>query len=148
MKATITRCLAELVESKFGADKWTAIIDNAGLQAQKSLLKVATADIPDSDVGKLLASTCKVLGITAQQAADAFGEYWCCTYAPRVYGSIVRRFSSAKDMILAMDSIHVEMTSTIPHAHPPRFDYRWENPKALIVTYKSDRGMIDIYSGL
>lgn len=30
MKGTITNCLADLVETKFGKDKWTAILADAG----------------------------------------------------------------------------------------------------------------------
>ena len=51
-------------------------------------------------------------------------------------------------MILGMDKIHVQMTATIRNARPPRFDYQWKDERTLIVTYKSFRGMIDIYRGL
>ncbi len=148
MKATITVCLAELVENKFGKDKWAAILDDAGLAAHASSYRMATYDIPDEQVGKLIASTCKVLHVTAQQAADAFGEHWCCTYAPRVYVTIFRRFKSARELILGMDKVHVDMTATIANAHPPRFNYVWDNPNTLLVEYKSKRNMIDIYTGL
>lgn len=111
-------------------------------------LRMNVGDVPDQDVGALIQSTCKVLGINAAQAADAFGEHWCCVYAPRVYGQIVKRFKNARDMILGMDDVHVEMTKTIPNAKPPRFTYKWDNPNTLIVEYKSSRGMVDIYAGL
>ncbi|MGO9484167.1 MAG: heme NO-binding domain-containing protein [Rhodomicrobium sp.] len=148
MKGTITVCLIELVENKFGKDKWAAIIEDAGLAAQASSFRMAPYDIPDEQVLKLIASTCKVLRITAQQAADAFGEYWCCTYAPRVYAPFYKRFKSAREMILGMDKVHVDMTATIPNAQPPRFNYVWENPNTLVVEYKSKRNLIDIYAGL
>jgi hypothetical protein len=148
MKATITNCLAELVETKFGKDKWNAILGDSGLQSHAGTFRIAPADVPDDQVQKLLASTCKVLGISRQQGADAFGEYWCCTYVPRLYASILKRFKNAKEMILGMDSVHVTMTETIPNARPPRFGYKWEDDKTLIVTYNSPRNMIDIYIGL
>ncbi len=148
MKATITNCLAELVESRFGKEKWNAILTDSGLQARASTFRLPTSDVPEEQVRKLLTSTCKVLGIDFQQAADAFGEYWCCTYAPRLYGVIVRRFKSAREMILGLDEVHVMMTATIPQARPPRFEYRWENDKTLNVTYLSQRNLIEIYIGL
>ena len=148
MKGTITACLMELVEKKFGKDKWAAILDDAQLSANAANFRMAPVDIPDEQVLKLIASTCKVLRITAQQAADAFGEYWCCVYAPRVYSLVYKRFKSAREMILGMDKVHVEMTATIPNAHPPRFIYVWENPHTLLVEYKSKRNLIDIYVGL
>ncbi len=145
MKATITNCLAELVETRFGKDKWNAILTHSGLQSQSSKFRLPPSDVPDDQVYKLLASTCKVLEITSQQAADAFGSYWCCTYAPRLYSPIVKQFKNAKDMILGLDNVHVMMTSTIQNAHPPRFDYNWERDNTLIINYQSSRNMIDIY---
>jgi Haem-NO-binding len=148
MKATITNCLAELVETKFGKDKWDAILKDSGLQSQASQFRIPPSDVPDEQVYKLLASTCKVLKITSEQAADAFGSYWCCTYAPRIYSSIVKRFKNAKEMILGLDGVHVTMTETIPNAKPPRFQYKWEGDHTLLIEYKSSRNIIDIYIGL
>ncbi len=34
------------------------------------------------------------------------------------------------------------------NAHPPRFDYSWENDKTLIMKYKSGRGLIAFAAGL
>jgi hypothetical protein len=148
MKATITNCLAQLVESKFGKDRWNAILKDSGLEQHAGMFRISPADVPDDHVVKLIGSTCKVLGISAQQAADAFGEYWCCTYAPKLYAPIVKRFKNAKEMILGMDNVHIDMTETIPNARPPRFEYVWEDKKTLVVDYKSTRNMIDIYIGL
>jgi hypothetical protein len=148
MKATITNCLAELVETRFGKDKWDAILMDAGLQAQARTFRLPSSDVPDAQFAKLLASTCKIIDITPQKAADAFGSYWCCTYAPRIYAAIVKRFKNAREMILGMDNVHVTMTETIPNAHPPRFNYKWEGDSILFVQYTSSRSMIDIYVGL
>jgi hypothetical protein len=147
MKGTITNCLAQLVETKFGPDKWVAIVADAGVQNDSSL-KIVLSDVPDHQVGRLLASTCKVLKITPAQAADAFGEFWCCDYAPKQYKAIYARFKSPRDMILGLDHVHVDMTATIDNAHPPRFEYTWEKSDTLLVHYKSRRDMIDIYIGL
>ena len=97
MKGTITACLMELIEKKFGKDKWAAILENAKLTAHAEDFRMAPLDIPDEEFDTLVSSTCKVLGISAQQAADAFGEYWCCTYAPRVYPLVYKHFKSARE---------------------------------------------------
>ncbi len=148
MKGTITACLMELVERKFGKDKWADILDDAGLTEQASSFRMSPLDIPDEQVAKLFSSTCNQLGMTAEQAAGAFGEYWCCSYAPEVYALIYKHFKSAREMILGMDKVHVDMTATIPNAHPPRFDYVWVAPDTLLVEYKSKRNLVDLYVGL
>jgi hypothetical protein len=149
MKGTITTCLAELVETKFGVDRWNAILDVAAVDPRmRPQLKMATADIPDPVAVALLDATASVLGITADQAADAFGEYWCCTYAPSTYRAVVARFKDFRESILALDALHVRMTQTIPNARPPRFDYRWVDDDTLEVTYKSHRNLLGVYMGL
>ncbi len=148
MKGTITACLIEMVEKKFGKDKWAAIVEDAQLVGHAAGFRMSPVDIPDGQVSKLFASVCKVLGMTAEEAASAFGEYWCCHYAPRVYALVYTRFKSAREMILGMDKVHVEATVSIPNAHPPRFAYTWEDPETLIVEYKSSRNLIDLFVGL
>jgi hypothetical protein len=148
VKGTITACLKELVVAKFSEEKWQAILSDCGLAKKNALLQMMGADIPDNEVSALLASTCKVLGLSIQQAADAFGEYWCCVYAPRIYKAFYTRFKSAREMIVGMDEIHVATTNQVPNAHPPRFAFKWENDRTLVVDYKSKRNLIDIYIGL
>ena len=149
MKGTITTCLAELVETKFGTDRWTTILDAAEIDAKmRPQLKMATTDIPDHVAVALLDATASVLGISAEQAADAFGEYWCCTYAPSMYRAVVARFKDFRESILTLDALHVRMTQTIPNARPPRFDYHWADENTLEVTYKSHRNLLGVYMGL
>lgn len=149
MKGTITACLAALIEEKFAPDRWKAIVEDAKVDpATASQLKLPTADIDDGIVVRLLDSTCRALGLTLEQASDAFGEYWCCTYAPKVYRRIVSGFENPRQTILALDAIHVQVTSMMKDARPPRFDYNWLDEDTLEVTYKSKRNLIAIYMGL
>ena len=102
----------------------------------------------DADVLKVVESVCKVLNLTLQQAADAFGDYWVNDYAVNIYKFYYRHSNSAKDFLLNMDNVHIEVTKNIPNAHPPRFTYNWENDKTLIMTYNSHRDLIDFLIGL
>lgn len=149
MKGTITNCLASLIEERFGAERWKAILGDAGIDARTaSVLRLPTSDVDDRVLTALLDSTCRNLGISLDEAADAFGKYWCCSYAPRLYHRIVDRLGSAREMILAMDGIHVQVTSMLANARPPRFDCHWVDEDTLDVTYKSKRKLLPIYIGL
>jgi hypothetical protein len=148
MKGTITRCLAMLVRSKASEATWKAIVKDSDCGDSAALLELATADVNDAVVGRLLANTCKHMKLTPEQAYDAYGEYWCCEYAPKLYGATVRRFKGAREMILGLDEVHVEVTATMDKARPPRFEYEWKNDKTLVVKYKSPRQMVDLYVGL
>lgn len=71
MKGVIVTCLAELVNEKFGKDKWENALEKSGL-GRKSIFLV-TQDVDDEIVLKVIDSVCKILNISLIQAADAFG---------------------------------------------------------------------------
>jgi len=146
MKGVIVNCLKELVTEKFGKDKWEASLEKAGVDKDSFFL--ATQDIDDGVVLKVVGSVCAVLNISLSQAADAFGEHWVCSYATKIYKSFYQGATSAKDFLLKMDEVHRATTVSIPNARPPRFEYSWENDKTLIMKYKSHRGMVDFLVGL
>jgi hypothetical protein len=146
MKGVIVNCLKEVVTEKFGKDKWEAALEKVGIEKKSSFL--ATQDIDDVAVLKVVGAVCAVLNISLPQAADAFGEHWSCSYAPNIYKSYYHGVKSAKDFLLKMDEIHRITTESIPNAKPPRFEYAWENDKTLIMKYKSQRGLMDFMLGL
>ena len=106
MKGTITTCLAEMVENKHGSAAWAQIVDEAEVDPKTArLLLLPVSDIDDAVVRALLEATCSVLGITLEQAADAFGEYWCCTYAPKVYRPVIDKLHAELKAILALPDV-------------------------------------------
>ncbi|MDZ7698942.1 MAG: heme NO-binding domain-containing protein [Deltaproteobacteria bacterium] len=132
--------------SKFGKEKWEEVLEDAGLP--KSTHFLAIQDIEDAVVLKLVDLACKVLNIWLVQAADAFGDYWVNDYAAKIYKAYYRRANSAKEMLLNMNDVHKEVTSSIKNAHPPKFEYEWKDDHTLIMTYHSERGLIDFLVGL
>ncbi len=146
MKGVIVVCLAELVKSRFGKDKWEATLEDAGLEKTKEFQLIDNVD--DNVVLKTLDSARKVLDLTLSQAADAFGEYWVNVYAPKIYEPYFRQSHSAKELLLKMDRVHKTVTATIAGSKPPGFDYEWKDDNTLIMTYKSERGLIDYLVGL
>jgi len=146
MKGVIAVCLGELVKNKFGKEKWAEVLEDAGLP--KSTHFLAIQDIEDAVVLKLVDSVCKVLNISLVQAADAFGDYWVNHYAPKIYKAYYRKANSAREMLLNMNDVHKEVTSSIENAHPPRFEYEWKDDRTLIMTYHSERKLIDFLVGL
>ena len=149
MKGTITKCLMELVDTKFGRERWKEVVRDAEIDAQTEvLLGMSTSDIDDAAAGRLLESTARVLGFPLQAACDAFGEYWCCVYAPRVYAVTVEKWRDARTALLGLDEVHVRVTATMKDARPPRFDYKWLDDDVLEVTYKSHRKLLPVYIGL
>ncbi len=146
MKGVIIDCLGKLVIEKFGEERWHESLEKVGFSKSRRFL--AGQDIEDQVTLNLVSAVCEVLGISLEQAADAFGEYWVTVYAPKIYSAYYRKIQSAKDFLLQMDRIHEITTKNIENARPPRFEYEWKDEKTLLMTYKSERNLIPFFIGL
>jgi len=146
MKGVIILALKEMVKSKFGGDKWETALKNAGIDRGPLILPISNID--DETVLKVVNSICEGLNISLIEVADAFGDYWINVYTQKMYPFYYEGVKTAKEFLLKMDAVHVSTTGNIPDAHPPRFEYEWENEKTLIMKYKSQRGLIDFMVGL
>ncbi len=71
-----------------------------------------------------------------------------CDFAPKVYPGYLSQAKSAKDLIVFLPKLHEYVTENVPDAHPPKFELRWEDDKTLIMTYISQRPLIDFAVGL
>jgi methyl-accepting chemotaxis protein len=146
MKGTIVLCIADLVKTAGGVDKWREILRRSGLPEDLQLTSIA--DVDDEIIQKVLTQIGEVLQLSPEQIQDAFGDYWVNDYAPKHYKAYYYGIDSAKSMIMKLDSIHEQVTKIIPNAHPPRFDVEEIDENTLKVHYKSHRKMIDFYIGL
>lgn len=146
MKGVIVSCLADLVREKFGEDKWKQCLERTGIDRHKTFF--VSEDVNDETAVEILGSVCEVLNLSLAAAADAFGDYWVNEFAPRIYGGIYRGKKNAREFLSAMDDVHMNMTSSLPNARPPRFEYSWESDNVMLMTYKSHRGLIDVMIGL
>ncbi len=97
---------------------------------------------------EVIGSTCRTLGLSLEQAADAFGHHWVNEFANRIYPLYFRRAKSARELLTNMDRVHEITTRTMENAHPPRFDYEEPSTDVLIMKYKSERGLMPILLGL
>jgi len=146
MKGSIVKCLAELVKTNFGEQKWKEILQMSGENPYMAVF--AISDVDDKKVFNILENTCKVLNLSKQEACDAFGNYFVNTFAPKIYGVYYGKFKNAKQFIIGMDKVHETVTTNIVNAHPPKFTVEEVDENTIIVTYISKRKMIDLYMGL
>lgn len=146
MKGAIAMCLKSLVTEKYGQTKWKETLTHAGI-TREPLMTLLT-DMDDAMVLNLVQSACKVLNKTNQQISDEFGEFWVNNYVPKYYSRYVTGIKNSKEMLSAMDSVHVRVTQNIQNSRPPRFEYKWVNDKTLIMTYKSERNLMELFIGL
>ncbi|MDR1933916.1 MAG: heme NO-binding domain-containing protein [Spirochaetales bacterium] len=146
MKGTIVLCIADLVQSVGGKEKWREILRKSNLPEDLHITRIA--DIDDAVIQTVLGNICGVLHLSLPQVIDAFGDYWVNVYAPKYYKAYYYGINTAKALIMGVDKIHEQVTKIMPNAHPPRFDFEEIGENTLKVHYKSHRKMIDFYIGL
>ncbi|MDP2226499.1 MAG: heme NO-binding domain-containing protein [Moraxellaceae bacterium] len=149
MKGTILVCLREMLTDTKGvsAADWREMTAAAGLAPEKGVI-TAFSDVEDSIAVGIFGQAQQRFFNSHIELADAFGHFWCVTYAPRVYPSTCNRFSNARDFIAGMDAVHVMVTQSIKNSSPPRFTYESIGSNRLRVHYQSKRGLIHIFAGL
>lgn len=146
MKGSIVKCLQELVVSTGGKEVWKTSLEKAGVNPATIFLPVA--DVDDAVAMNIVKAVCETMGLSIQEAADAFGDYWVNIYSQKIYPSFYQSHADAKTFLLAMDDLHVKVTNSIQNSKPPRFRYEKESDGSLLMHYQSHRGMIDFLVGL
>ncbi|GBD94265.1 heme NO binding protein [bacterium BMS3Abin05] len=146
MKGTIVNCLKELMKNKYGKEKWEQSLEDAGIKGDTVFL--ASSDVPDSAVMKVVQAACKNLNLSVSQLGDAFGDYWVNVYSQKMYRHYYLKHKTAKDFLMDMDNVHKIMTKSMKNAQPPRFTYEWKNDGTLIMHYNSRRSLVDFLAGL
>lgn len=146
MKGIIACCMAEMITEKFGQDKWEAVLADAGLPEDASF--ALTDDVDDAIVVKAVGSALKVLGLSLEQFADAFGAHWISNLTTKHYSPVYTLYKSSRELMLGINDIHKQAVKFIPGAQPPRFEFNWEDDKTVIIEYKSQRGLIDFAVGI
>jgi hypothetical protein len=145
MKGTIVKCLEEMVTARFGVEKWKAILVKSG--RPETAVFTTIEEVEDGEVLKMLGAASEVLGVTATEAMEAFGEHWSTIYAPSLYGVYFDKAKNTRELLLSVDQIHVAMTEKAG-AKPPRFTYGWKTERDLVMTYSSHRGLVALMPSL
>ena len=146
MKGVIVMSIKEMTEKNYGKDKWLEALNASG-QKEEPYLTVSS-DIDDIFFQKLVKSISTAVGRPLSEILDAFGDFWINTYSQRIYKPYYDQCKTAAEFLLNMDIVHDTVTRRIEDARPPQFAYEWKGEKTLLMTYKSERGMIDYMIGL
>jgi hypothetical protein len=146
MKGTIHKCLGEMVVKEFGQEAWKKILDASALPTDYTFVK--TEDVDENQSLELLVHSSKILGKPLTEIFDLFGVYWVCEYAPREYQFWYIGLQNAKDFVLKLDRIHSLVGKHFNKAQPPRFIYTEEDAHNLLVSYQSERKLLDLYISL
>ncbi len=160
MKGLVYQCIKEVVVNGYGEPAWNSILKMAGTKESKTVLMFD--DIPAEQILSIIGAIIETTGLSIDDVAEQFGMHWVNVVSSRAYGRFYKNEKSAKDLLLNLNTIHqqviekmtesIEMVSVegvheLKKPRPPVFEFEWEDQNRLIVTYKSHRGLVDIFIG-
>lgn len=148
MKGTIIVCLRDMLVAQNGlsTEGWKEMLVAAGMDRNKVIL--LSTDIEDGHALALFAEAQRRFFTSHEALADAYGNYWSVIYAPRIYTAVYKGVKTARQFLLKLDQLHVQVTETMENARPPRFRYEESENGDLLVHYISPRGLVHLYAGL
>lgn len=147
MYGMVNKAIEDLVVTQFGAGKWAAIKEKAGVDVDVFL---SNEGYPDKVTYDLVAAASEVLGLPARDILIAFGEHWVLNTARQGYGSMLEANGrTLPEFLLNLPSFHTRVAMIFPDLRPPRFECSDVEAASLKLHYHSHRpGLGDFVVGL
>lgn len=147
MYGLVNRAIEQLVISHGGHGAWQRVCERAGVSDEGFL---AVHAYPDDVTYKLVGAVSQELNITAEQALEAFGEYWILYTAEEGYGEVLQAGGSGlREFLGNLDEMHGRVESVFPNMLLPSFRVEDVSPDEFRLHYRSQReGLAPMVVGL
>ncbi len=147
MYGMVNKAIAEMVCQQFGEDTWQQIKRKAELNVDVFLSMDA---YPDDLTHRLVKAASAVLGLSASDVMQAFGEYWVKYTAEEGYGDLLEMSGDTLPEFLEnLDNMHARVGVSFPQLKPPAFECTHMTEDSLNLHYQSTReGLTPMVIGL
>mmetsp|Transcript_15377 Transcript_15377/g.44034 ORF Transcript_15377/g.44034 Transcript_15377/m.44034 type:complete len:624 (+) Transcript_15377:66-1937(+) len=134
--------LKDLVLNAAGAVEWHRILDAAGLAGPGDEARILETVMQRDEVtDSLVRATCKVLGLTAEQALTAFGRHFVVFALRSGNACFLRAHGATLPVFLAnVNSLHNHLERDHPNARFPFLEAKYDHVnEEVLLTYLSSR---------
>lgn len=147
MYGLVNLAIQELVCSQYGADKWQQVCEIAGASG---VYFQRMQSYPDALTYKLIEGVSLVLGITADEALFALGEYFVLHTGREGYGHLFALAGrSLLEFLHNLDVLHSRVGQNFAGLSPPSFQCEDLGPRSVRLRYYTDRrGLCPMVRGL
>jgi len=147
MYGLINLSIKNLINSRFGEDKWREICVEAGLESD---LFISNKTYEDAITYKLVGASAKVLGMPQESVLQEFGRYWVLEVAPKGYGELLAAGGDTfEDFMINLPNFHTRVMLIYPQVRPPEFKVDRVRKRCLKLSYASERpGLLPFVEGL
>ncbi|MEP1075093.1 heme NO-binding domain-containing protein [Leptolyngbya sp. PL-A3] len=137
-----------MVCTQFGETTWETIKQEASLTDIDYFISMNA--YPDDVTHRLVRAACKVLGMSAEEILQAFGEYWVTYTAEEGYGEMLAMAGdNLPEFLENLDNLHARVGLNFSNLKPPSFDSTSVDQSTLQLDYHSTRqGLAPMVMGL
>lgn len=146
MKGIINKGIQELVEERFGVDKWDEIRRAAGCDEPSFS---PSMDYPDKLTLDLVVAAASALGLSPDEAMMEFGKYWISNTGKDAYPTMYTLAgANPRDFLRNVDRIHQQVTVSVSGSRPPSIRAEDLPDGGLAMHYVSERKLCPVVHGL
>lgn len=147
MYGLVNQAVEDLAVKLGGPELWATIVETAGVERP---VFVAMAPYDDAVTYRLVGAASEVLGLSAAEVLEAFGEHWIRYTGDQGYGSMLSAMGRTLPQFLGnLDSMHSRIALSMPELRPPSFACEELDEERLLVRYWSERaGLAPMVTGL
>lgn len=147
MYGLVNKGIHDMVCSRFGEDTWQAIAQKAEIEVDTF---ISMEGYPDDVTHRLVKAASQVLGLSASDIMQAFGEYWVEYTAQEGYGEMMAMCGdNLFEFLQNLDNLHARIGVIFPHHQPPSFNCTDVDADSLHLHYHSSReGLAPMVIGL
>jgi hypothetical protein len=137
MYGLVNQAIHDMVCASFGEKTWQAIRLQAEIDVDNFLSMEA---YPDDLTHRLVKAASAVLGLSAAEIMQSFGEFWVDYTAKNGYGEIMdMEGDNLPDFLQNLDELHARVGMSFPKLQPPSFDCSEIEADSLTLYYNSSR---------
>ncbi|UBF26399.1 heme NO-binding domain-containing protein [Kovacikia minuta CCNUW1] len=147
MYGLVNKAIEDMVCRQFGEGTWKEIKQKADLEMDSF---ISMEGYPDDVTHKLVKAASEVLGLSAAEIMQAFGEFWVKYTAQEGYGEMMEMSGdNLPEFLENLDNLHSRVGVIFPQLRPPSFDCTDQTEASLNLQYHSSReGLAPMVVGL
>ncbi len=147
MYGMVNKAVEELVISNFGEARWEEIKAKAGIDID---VFSSNESYPDKLTYGLVRAASDVLGLTADQILESFGEWWILKTGREGYGELLDATGrDVGEFLENLPNFHARIVMIYPNLKPPKFDVVRTGDRSIHLHHQTHRpGLTQFVVGL
>lgn len=147
MYGLVNKAIQDMVCSRFGEATWKEIQQKAEVESDAFISMEA---YPDDVTHRLVKAASSVLGLSASEIMQAFGEFWVQYTSEEGYGELMTMSGDTlPEFLQNLDNLHARLEVSFPKLQPPSFTCEQAEEQTMHLQYHSQReGLAPMVVGL